>query len=90
MISHSTDPRFPPSAPIWWPTLVFAFWVQKRSKGECKAFCIGGVTPIWEDARVETANVKGKAFHHDSKQSFLHRGKTALTLLVVPTTKQGS
>ena len=34
-----------------------SFWVQHGTEGDCKAFCIGGVLPQREDARVETANV---------------------------------
>ena len=50
----------------WWPTLVLCFFGFSKIKGECTAFRTGGVTPLLEDARVETANVNGKAFHHNS------------------------
>jgi hypothetical protein len=39
-------------------------WVQQLSRGNLKAFCIGGATPILECARVETANVKASFSSH--------------------------
>lgn len=67
IISHSINPRFPLSAPESVAhTHVLCFLGSARPRGEYKVFCTGGVTPLSEDARVETANVKGKALHHSS------------------------
>jgi hypothetical protein len=38
------------------------FWVQPGSRGNVKRSALGEFTPGLGDARVETANVKGKLF----------------------------
>jgi hypothetical protein len=63
----ASNPRFPLSAPeLVAHTHVLCLLGSARPRGEYKVFCTGGVTPLSEDARVETANVKGKALHHNS------------------------
>jgi hypothetical protein len=49
IISQSTSPRFPPSAPkrLVAHTRVLCFLGSARPRGNIKAFCIGGVTPLW-------------------------------------------
>ena len=58
--SHRVNPRFPLSAPKVAHTYQCLFGFN-TTRGNCEAFRTGGVAPLGEDTRVETAN-EGKAF----------------------------
>jgi len=76
MISHSTDPRFPLSAPNHWrPNTCLVPWGSSKIKGECKAFCTGGVLIMVLEWKLR---IHRQAFHH-AQGSPIQSGKLLLT-----------